>query len=315
MIHDDVLIRLPDQARAKLLLIDGLASDADDMARSAQIRLNNLGRQYPGVGAANPNVARLGAAVDQHAHRHRELSDLIGSCTRWVRGLPPDAPLDVVPAPAPTPFMEEGEMLTAEDAVVRISAKIGELVIERMHVTQAPEPKAEIKASLRVQMARLAEISRPTLKSERGRAEAVFNDMRADFGISPGYVAGMFAWLFPDQMIEALDELVDAALPDDGSAMSADVQEKALKRLDAEIEQLGRVEEALIEAAFGHGVDVLRRSAADPACVLGLRLRMVALAERPSRRRRDARRGLLPAVIETPAVAVAETTSASQATE
>ena len=34
---------------------------------------------------------------------------------------------------------------------MRIRAKIGELTVERLHVTQAPEPKAEIKAALRTQ--------------------------------------------------------------------------------------------------------------------------------------------------------------------
>ena len=72
-------------------------------------------------------------------------------------------------------------------------------------------------------------------------------------------------------MTEALDELVEAALPDDGEAMTTEDQQKALAELNAEIEALGRAEENLIEAAFAGGVDILRRSAADPACVLGVR--------------------------------------------
>lgn len=40
---------------------------------------------------------------------------------------------------------------TPEECVMRIRAKIGELTVERLHVTQAPEPKAEIKAALRTQ--------------------------------------------------------------------------------------------------------------------------------------------------------------------
>ena len=160
MIASDILVRLPDQARAKLLLLDGLAADADDMARAAQGRLNNLGRQYPGAGDGNPNTVRLAAVVQTQAHRHRELFDLIGSCQRWLRGLPPDAPLDVVAVEPPG--LREGEQ-TIADAVVSVRSEIGELVVERLRVTQAPEPKADIKRAMRLQVARMAELGRPTL--------------------------------------------------------------------------------------------------------------------------------------------------------
>ena len=141
---------------------------------------------------------------------------------------------------------------------------------------------------MRLQVARMAELGRPTLRSERGRAEAVFNDQRADFGITPAWAAGVLCWLFPDEMTEALDELVEAALPDDGEAMTTEDQQKALAELNAEIEALGRAEENLIEAAFAGGVDILRRSAADPACVLGVRV-PVRVAPGPARQEAEAR--------------------------
>ena len=163
---------------------------------------------------------------------------------------------------------------------------------------------------MRAQVARLAEAGRPALRSERGRAEAVFHDPRADFGITPTWAAGVLCWLFPDEMTEALDELVDAALPDDGEAMTTADQQKALAEIGAEIEALGRQEEALIEAAFAGGVDILRRSGADPACVLGVRLRVAERPVRPARRPRPAHPGAVAAaaadVIETPAAAEPE---------
>jgi hypothetical protein len=114
-------------------------------------------------------------------------------------------------------------------------------------------------------------------------------------------------------MVEALDEMVDGVFADDSSAMAADDQERELARLNAEIERLERVEENLIESAFGLNVDILRRPYASPPAVLGVKLRVIAPAERPSRRARDTRRGLLepfaPAtpqpgdLIETPSAA------------
>ena len=95
-------------------------------------------------------------------------------------------------------------------------------------------------------------------------------------------------------MVKRLDEMIDP-LPD-GEAMTTADQEKELASLTAELEVLERQEEALIEAAFAHGVDILRRSGADPACVLGVRLRVAVTApgppggRRPRRRRRPSRR-------------------------
>ena len=84
-------------------------------------------------------------------------------------------------------------------------------------------------------------------------------------------------------------------------------QQKELAELSAELEALERQEEAMIELAFAQGVDILRRSGADPACVLGVRLRAVA-APRPARRLRPA-----PAAAEVPAAA-AEVPAAAELT-
>ena len=50
---------------------------------------------------------------------------------------------------------------------------------------QLPEPKGVIKAAMRAEVARLIADARPGLKLQRGRAEPIFSDPRADFGLSP----------------------------------------------------------------------------------------------------------------------------------
>jgi hypothetical protein len=125
---------------------------------------------------------------------------LAGACERWLRSLPPAAELEIVAASGPPPdLVEEGEMVTAEEAAMRLRAKLAELVIERLRVSQAPEPRATIKASLRAQVAKLAADAKPTLRLERGRAEAVFNDVRADFGVTPAWAAGLMCSAVPRQ--------------------------------------------------------------------------------------------------------------------
>jgi hypothetical protein len=51
------------------------------------------------------------------AHRHRTLFDLIGLCQRWVRSLPPDAPIDVAPFAPATP--QPGDLIETPSAAAR----------------------------------------------------------------------------------------------------------------------------------------------------------------------------------------------------
>ena len=203
MIPADILARLPDQARSKLLLLDGLAADALDASDAAQGRLNNLGRQYPAVVDANPNVARLAAIVEVQTHRHQELFNLVNACQRWVRALPPQAELEVV-AIDPPPQLDGETIESVEEAVTRIRAKLAELVVERLEVSRAPEPKSVIKQPLREQMRQLAAHAAPTLRLERGKAEAaIFRDQVPDVSIHEAYLVGPIAWLDPERMDEA----------------------------------------------------------------------------------------------------------------
>jgi hypothetical protein len=289
VIAPDVLQRLPPAAQSKLLLLDGLSDELLARADSAQAQLRNLARRrYPGV-EDDPSVPRLGAVVADAEHRREELFRLVGACVQWVRSIPEHAlPLEAVAvdvSPRNNGESADGSARSSpEEAVMKIRAEIGELTLERMEVAQLPEPRPIIMAAFRAEVARLAAAARPALSFERGRARPLFQ--HPDF-IGPEFVAGLLSWLFPDKMTERLDEMVAAEI-DDMAAMASDEQERELARLDGEIEALGRQKEALIEAAFARGVDVLRRANASPQAVLGVRLRPV-VAARPMRRPRPAR--------------------------
>ena len=81
-------------------------------------------------------------------------------------------------------------------------------------------------------------------------------------------------------MDKALGAEVERAV-NDAAAKAADEQGTELRRLGDAIEELQRVEEALISQAFDSGVEISRRPNADPPCVLGVRV-----ATRPARRPR-----------------------------
>jgi hypothetical protein len=278
-----LLDRLPEQARQKLLLIDSLASDADDLASVAQTRLSKLARLSGD--ADNPQVARLAAKAATQADRHRALFDLADNCQRWVRALPPQAELEPAAADPPPPLadgetVEGSARASPEEAVVRLRRELGELVVERMEVQNLPEPRGVIMAAFRAEVRRLAAEAARRLDLTRGRAKPVFADPRADFGITAPFVAGLLSWLLPEAMDKALGAEVERAV-NDAAAKAADEQEVELRRLGDAIEELQPVEEALISQAFDCGVDILRRPNADPPCVLGVRV-----ATRPARRPR-----------------------------
>lgn len=288
MVHPDILVRLPDAARQKLLLLDGLSDEALDLAQSAQGRLNDLAarRGYP---EDNPTVARLGAVIATQDRRRQELFNLVNAVQTWVRALPPAeiAPLEIVAAPAPPSLLADGDQsLTPEAAVMRIRSQLGDLTVERMAAASAPRPKDEIRAQAHAQMAKLAAAARPVLRLERGRAEVVFGDPRGGFEVGAAWVAGLIALVYPGAMADEVDRLIDAAVPDDAATMTEFEQQAELARLDTEIDALQRVEEALIEAAFSQNVDILRRPNASPDAVLGVRLVKPAVAPRRERRPR-----------------------------
>ncbi len=118
----------------------------------------------------------------------------------------------------------------------------------------------------------------------------VFGDPRAGaaFEVSPQWVGGLLATIYPGAMSDLADRLLDAAVPHDGGSMTEAEQREELAKLDAEIERLGQVEECLIESAFARGTDILRRSGASPEAVLGVRAPKPVVAARPARRPRPA---------------------------
>ena len=213
------------------------------------------------------NLRRYHDVVQTQERRRAELFDLCNACVRWVRSLA--ANVTIEPVTTEPPEVKPGE--SVEEAVTRIRVEIGETSVERMRVLQAPPTKAEVRDGLRLYVSSMAAMGAPRLQIDRAKPfEAVFHDPRQDFGNSSSFIAATLAWLDPEAFTKRLEAMADA-LKDDG-AMSTPDQDKALAELTEELETLGRQEEALIELAFANGLDILRRGAADPACVLGLRI-------------------------------------------
>ena len=260
MIPADVLAKLPEAPKAKALLIDGLAADGLDVARGAQARINQI------RDAADPNAERLRLARDAGAHRHEELSGLVNAIVAFVRSVPDTHALE----PVPPAKASGGDPATA---LVVVRKAIAETVIELSRIRSAPPPRAEVRKGLAEYVARLVKQGKPRLVVERGKPFDVrFEDRAKDFGVHEGYLAAVLAWADPERFTERLEALV-AEIDDKGAIPTAD-QQRRIAALEAELLKLGFEEEAIIEAAFAAGVDLLRRGRADPRAVLG-----VAVAE------------------------------------
>ena len=274
MIDIGLAQRLPDPARRKLRLLNGLAMSADAVAEAAARQLNKLDGD-------DPNVERLQRTVEEQEHRRAQLFELVGSCTRWLRAND-SAEFEVVEAAAPP--RAEGE--SAERVLGRVRAQINALIAERERVRRARLPKAAIKAAIRDQVLRLADHGRPMLRPDhRGVVEPVFGDPRGGVDVDVRWVVGLVCWAVGGQVIERLDEMVDG-LTDEGMALAASERESELARIEVDLDQLERSEEALISQVYEANVDFLRRAQASPSAVLAVRV--VRREERPARRPRPA---------------------------
>ena len=253
------LERLPDAAKAKVMLLDGLGEDALQAAQGAQARLNGIARRPRGPAAGDPNIPRLTGIIERSNERHQTLFSLVGAIMQWLRSLPVGATLEAVEIEPPK--LTEGE--SYEQAITRTRNDIGVLTVELQRVMSAPQPKSELKKGVRPLVENLLYHAQPRLMIERGKPlGVVFLDHHRDLGASESCIAGLVAWADPERFARKLEAMVEA-LPQRGALSDSDQRQK-LAALKAEIERLGRIEEALIEQVFAAGTDIQRRPGADP---------------------------------------------------
>jgi hypothetical protein len=199
-----------------------------------------------------------------------QLATLVTSCTMFVRGLNPRAVIERSEQKLPD-GLNGGPSRSVLDDVKKLRAKIASLNIEKLRISQAPEPKPDLKRQLRNQVSALANAAAPELLLQRGKVAASFLDRRGEDFMRPDYPAALLCLLFRAQMTQMLEAMVDA-LPERGRALSTAEQTKELNRIDAGLAKLEFQEEALIELAFAGGTDIPRRAGASPLAILGIKV-------------------------------------------
>jgi hypothetical protein len=247
--------RLPEQARERLLALD--ARRVEEAAAAAA--------RLPYEITDQKITERVRASQERHAQRHNEIHALCSRIRQFLNSLPPN--VDLVPAPPVTAKPRQGETLA--QAVDRTRDEIMAAQNHLSVVKAAPLPKADAKKLAAVYVQQLAARGCPSVAVDRDQLKVAFTAPNADTLAHHLDIAALMAWLYPSQMTQAFEREIDA-LGETAQPMPAAERERRASELAANLEQLERQEETLIEMAASEGVDIMRRADADPRAVLGV---------------------------------------------
>lgn len=265
-------IKLPEHAAAKLATLRRLADEAQTLSRHALSNrqdLENLrGPTGMPLGDNRARIADLEHAQRQHAERHWLLSAILTSIKGWIDQLPPHVQLEETKAIAPKPLNGQ----TIAEQLVDVRAKLMALDGELFEVRRAPAPRDEAKAFIKKYVADLVERGKPVIRLATGDVAINFGgESQFDTATGINRILAVAAWFDPENMVKRLEAEL-ARMPERDDALSREERAKRIAKLQREIDQQQRLEEAIIERAEAEGVQVSRRPTASPAAILGVRI-------------------------------------------
>jgi hypothetical protein len=241
-------VELPAGAAARLSELTLARDAALDAAHSAAGRLNRLPQD-----SDQRTRNALAAEHSKHQHRFGQLSQLVSRCNQWrmeLRGVTLEPACPVVFKP------RDNETLPA--AVERLRSQIASTKQSLQRVRSAPLPLDAQRGLIVQAVAEKARAGRPSVR--------IANDAASISWPEGTSIVSLMAWLQPQQMIETLV----AELHEAEGAMSAQERDSAVSRLQDQLEQLERSEQALLEYADANGIDVLPRIDMSPPAFLGV---------------------------------------------
>jgi hypothetical protein len=248
--------KLPAAAKRKLSDLNLQRMAAEDAGRSANVRLNSLGRDPD-----RELAARLTAERDRHNDRFRQLSLLVNRVNQWI--VEQRLPLEPAPAVAAVKLMPDE---TLGEALGKARDEIAALKQHLAAVKLAPLPPEDQQQLAEAYVARLVTTAGPQVNFHGDRLTLRWRD---DIVTSKEDALALFAWAAPDQVYAALTRSIKEQ-PVRADAMPAAERKRRVAEIEAELLRLEVFEEALIARAAGDGLEVLRRPDASPAAVLGV---------------------------------------------
>jgi hypothetical protein len=253
-------VELPESARDKLLALQ-LASDAAlDSARSSNARLQTLPSD-----AADAMRSRLAGERDRHNSKHQQLSRLLNASKQWLASLRPGTVLE--PAPAVDVALKNGETLSV--AISSVREEIAATKRGLQSVRSAPLPQANQRDLIETYVVGKMRVAAPRV--------TILNDQlrvgwRGDT-TSVEDVIALIALIAPEHLCRCLERQLE---PEREGAMPAAERIKRVAELEARLLELERREEVLIMRAADDGLEVPRRSDANPAAVLNVAIAQAA---------------------------------------
>ena len=228
---------------------------------------------------AEERVTSMRARLDRTRERYKHLADEWGAYSNatnrareYLRTLPRGFEIVAHEGERVSPRANE----TYGDAIARLRAQLAEIDAEAKAVKAAPIPTDDAKRLAREQVAKLAEEGRPDISwlLKRGGPlrwpQQPLNGFDVNGSIPQlAKTVPMIAWMFADQLVEAIDREIELETSFDSPLSDAErkfkLAELATKRLEVE-----RGEEELIEQFTEEGNEIARRRSVDPRALLGL---------------------------------------------
>jgi hypothetical protein len=239
--------QLPEAARQKLSALTVQRIGAEDAARSANMRLNNLGRD-----ADKQLQDELTKERDRHSERHRRLSLLINKINEFVMKLPASATLE--PMVITDIDLKKGE--TLQQALERVRAEITAINGRLGVVRRAPLPAFDQKKLAEEFVERLARLPGPTVGVVNDTLRVGWRDSVVG---STDEVLAVLAWAAPELVRAALIRSIDAQ-PVPIAPMHAGERRELVAKLEGLLKQHEIVEECLVQKMYAAGlVDTMRR--------------------------------------------------------
>jgi len=263
---------LPQFVLAKLLALDeaveALSVRAGTIERDIE---NRRARRYGNLQRAEDNPRLLEAELEKLVADQKMLQKrlpaeqaVLSACKGWLDRLPADTKLE------PAAVTADGHDLAG------IRARIKAANAELDALKRAPAPSSDIEARVRGYVRGLAPKVRGVGVGER--LSVVWPGAQSPSGYISEHTCdplALLAALFPDRMLALVMGEVERMAND---PMPVTQRAPRIAVLERELDELHRVEEALVADALATGEPVHRSPSAAPAAVLGVRV-----ADRASR--------------------------------
>jgi len=259
---------LPHHVLVKLLALEeavaALTAGADGIERDIE---NRRAKRYGNLQRADDNprlleaeLARLLADQKLMQQRLQAEQSVLSACKAWLDRLPASTKLE------PVAVATDGHDLT--DVRKRIKRTAGEIA----SLKRAPAPSSDIEARVKDYLRGLAPKVSGVGVGEH--LSIIFPGAQSSPGY--GYISehtcdplALLAALFPDRMLSLVMTEVERMAND---PVPLAERPRRMASLERELDELHRVEEALVVAAIATGSSVHRSPSAPPAAVLGIRV-------------------------------------------